>query len=66
MVRAARETRVREQCDIFRAAAFKGQVDKSSGNLTDGFLIISDVCFTISMLGRVYIICTEGLASMFV
>ena len=53
MVRAARETRVREKCDAFRAAAFIRQVDKSSGNLTVGFLILSDVCFTISMLGIV-------------
>ena len=66
VVRAARETRVREQCDAFRAAAFNRQVDKSSGDLTDGFLIISDVCFKISMLCRVYNIWSKGLASMFV
>ena len=65
VVRVARKTRVREQCDAFRAAAFTRQVDRSSGNLTDGFLIILDVCFTFSMLGRVCNICTEGLASMF-
>ena len=66
VVRAARETRVREQCDAFRAAAFNRQGDKSSGNLTDGFLIISDVCFTFSMLGRVYNTCTEELVRTFV
>ena len=43
LVRAGRETRVRQQCDAFRAAAFNRQVDKISGNLMDGFLILSDV-----------------------